>query len=146
MDFIYKNYWTIWIHGPLVVSWESSLVFTTAILKKWQFPKMNTGGHKAVLLYDTFSSMNPTERHLKLSAWLPTVEFRGFNTFSSLRSFTVSSHVLDSVSHHEVFAHETVSFFTTVSSASVFCCLAGLGLNEDCYRENHKDLCASCLL
>lgn len=107
------------------MSWESSLVFTTAILKKWHFPKMNTGGHKAILLYDTFSSMNHTERHLELSAWLPMVEFRGFNTVSSLRSFTVSSHVLDSVSHREVFDHETVSFFAAVSSASVFCPLAG---------------------
>ena len=107
------------------MSWEYSLVFITAILKKWHFPKMNTGGHKAVLLYDTFNRMNHTERHLELSAWLPTVEFRGFNTFSSLRSFTVSSYVLDLVSHHEVFDHETVSFFATVSSASVFCPLAG---------------------
>lgn len=103
VDFFYKNYWTIWIHGPLVVPWKSSLVFTTALLKKWHFPKMNTGGHKAILLYDTFSSMNHTERHLELSAWLPMVKFRGFNTVSSLRSFTVSCHVLASVSYREVF-------------------------------------------
>jgi hypothetical protein len=25
------------------------LDFTTAILKKWNFPKMNMGGHKAIL-------------------------------------------------------------------------------------------------
>lgn len=64
---------------------------------------MSTGGHKVILLYDTFSSMNHTERHLELSAWLPMVEFRGFNTVSSLRSFTVSCHVLASVSYREVF-------------------------------------------
>lgn len=35
--------------GPHAVTWEPSLDFTTAILKKWNFPKMNMGGHKAIL-------------------------------------------------------------------------------------------------
>lgn len=122
VDFIYKNYWTIWIHGPLVVTWESSLILTTAILKKWNFPKMNTGGHKAILLYDTFSSMNHTEKHLEVSAWLPMVEFRGFNTnFLFQILVTVSNHVLVPVSH------ETVSFFCILSS--VLCLLAWAVVN-----------------
>lgn len=37
------------VSGPLAVAWESSFNFTTAILKKWNFPNMNMGGHKAVL-------------------------------------------------------------------------------------------------